>query len=453
MDRWNPIDSAITTLGFDPTGVREGGQSWSGFGDPTGVRSGNLGMGGDPTGVDQWSYGDMGRMWGDPTLGRGFDPLLDIGLASMGVSDPNENVWNPSASGSNGAISSLGGDWSSVDQWNQQIMSASGQYGVPANLIKAVMKLESGGNANIGENGATAVGLMQVTRNNWGDAAARMGLNLDNPADNIAMGAYILKQNYTQYAAWATMNGIDPWKAAVYSYYAGNPYDMSAADSPAQGGSGMSTGAYGDVIWNNYQMLNANAGGAGKAQPIGGMWGGNQGGNNIVNIAQQYLGTPYVWGGIPGKGETPTGWDCSGFTYWLDQNYGSGQLPMGSHYQYQHAQQNGLLFNDMSQLQPGDLVFFDTGNTAGGGAELNRAGHVAMYIGNGQIIHAANPSQGTIISNINDGYYNQRYIGSMHASYSGAVNMGAGTAPSGGGGYRSARDTINWFLTDPNAKW
>jgi hypothetical protein len=107
----------------------------------------------------------------------------------------------------------------------------------------------------------------------------------------------------------------------------------------------------------------------------------------------------------------------------------------------------------MSQLQPGDLVFFDTGNTAGGGAELNRAGHVAMYIGNGQIIHAANPSQGTIISNINDGYYNQRYIGSMHASYSRAVSMGAGSAPTTGAGYRSPRDTINYFMTTPGAKW
>jgi cell wall-associated NlpC family hydrolase len=116
-----------------------------------------------------------------------------------------------------------------------------------------------------------------------------------------------------------------------------------------------------------------------------------------------------------------TGWDCSGMTYWLDQKYGGGQLPMGSHYQYQYAQQSGRLFTDLSQLQSGDLVFIDTGWQGGAGAELNRAGHVAVYIGNGQILHAANQQAGTIVSQLS-AYGN--VLGGMKQSFSGGLGGG-----------------------------
>src|SRR5262249_37049225 len=148
-----------------------------------------------------------------------------------------------------------------------------------------------------------------------------------------------------------------------------------------------------------------------------------------IQIAEQYVGVAYVWGAIPGKGEDPraTGWDCSGMIYWLDQNYGTGELPMGSHYQYQYAQQNGKLFTDMNQLQPGDVVFCDAGPDDGGGAELNRAGHVAMYIGDGQILQAENPSAGTVISDLQAflNYPGQSWLGAMHMSWSGG-GSGAG---------------------------
>jgi len=155
-------------------------------------------------------------------------------------------------SGQGSGMSSLGGDWSGVDQWDSQIGAAAAKYGVPANLIKAVMKLESGGQ-NQAMNGAGAVGPMQVVGSIWGG----LGYDLSQPDQNIMAGAAILKQNYDQYQSWALQNGIDPWKAAVEAYYAGNPYDLSAHDSTAQGGSGMSTGQYGDQVWSDYQNLNA----------------------------------------------------------------------------------------------------------------------------------------------------------------------------------------------------
>jgi cell wall-associated NlpC family hydrolase len=121
----------------------------------------------------------------------------------------------------------------------------------------------------------------------------------------------------------------------------------------------------------------------------------------IVDLAQQYVKkAPYVWGG-----HDPSGWDCSGFVSWLYKNAWGVDISTGSHYQFTQG-----YAIDPSQLQAGDLLFFDTA----GGAEVengNVASHVAMYIGNGQMVHAANPDLGTIISNMNDDYYRPIFLG------------------------------------------
>lgn len=153
--------------------------------------------------------------------------------------------------------------------------------------------------------------------------------------------------------------------------------------------------------------------------PTGGATGpaGPTANSGIVQEAKAYLGAPYVWGSIPNQSQNPfqTGWDCSGFMSYLNAKYGDGKLPAGSHYQYQYAQQTGKLFTNTAQLQPGDLVFFDTGDTEGGGANLNRAGHVGMYLGNDQIISAMNPSMGTVISSFSG--FSSPFIGAMHMTW------------------------------------
>ena len=252
-------------------------------------------------------------------------------------------------------------------------------------------------------------GPMQVNGNAWGN-----GPWMTDPNANIQKGAEILKY-------YLDANGGDV-REALRGYH-GYGSDGNTTDQQ-----------YADIVLGNYNQLQS-GGTGGQVAPIGGLWGGNEQGHNIVSIAEQYLGTPYVWGGIPGKGDDPSsGWDCSGFTYWLDQNYGSGNLPMGSHYQYQYAQESGQLFNNTAQLQPGDLIFFDTGWQGGAGAEMNRAGHVAMYIGNGQIIHAANPEQGTIISQLS-GYYMDRFLGAMQGSFGGGGYQGGAPQASPGGSF------------------
>lgn len=103
----------------------------------------------------------------------------------------------------------------------------------------------------------------------------------------------------------------------------------------------------------------------------------------IVNYAMQFLGNPYVWGGT----SLTKGADCSGFTMSVMKHFGIS-LP---HYSGSQAKMGTRIKS--SQMRPGDLIFY--GNSSG---TIN---HVAMYIGNGQIIHAASRRSGIKISSWN----------------------------------------------------
>ncbi|MGX9133353.1 C40 family peptidase [Rummeliibacillus sp. JY-2-4R] len=90
--------------------------------------------------------------------------------------------------------------------------------------------------------------------------------------------------------------------------------------------------------------------------------------SDIVSTGKQYLGVPYVYGGT-----TPAGFDCSGFTRYVYAKHGIS-LPRTS-----RAQRAAVKYTN--NPQPGDLVFFNVG----GGAIT----HVAIYAGNGMLVHAA----------------------------------------------------------------
>lgn len=117
-----------------------------------------------------------------------------------------------------------------------------------------------------------------------------------------------------------------------------------------------------------------------------------QGDNEIINTAKSFLGTPYQWGGT-----SPSGFDCSGFTqYILAQNGKS--IPRTSQEQFASGQAV-----DKSQLQAGDLVFYDWS----GGTE---ATHVGIYEGNGKMIHA--PHSGDVVKEVDFNSYGQNvYLG------------------------------------------
>jgi peptidoglycan DL-endopeptidase CwlO len=109
---------------------------------------------------------------------------------------------------------------------------------------------------------------------------------------------------------------------------------------------------------------------------------------NVVAIAMRYLGVPYRWGGA----SPSTGFDCSGFTMYVYAQVGIA-LPHYTGSQYAMG-----VPVPRSQLQPGDLVFFDG------------LGHEGLYVGNNQFIHAPHTGDVVKISSIS-GWYASTYVG------------------------------------------
>ena len=105
-------------------------------------------------------------------------------------------------------------------------------------------------------------------------------------------------------------------------------------------------------------------------------------GTNLVNYARNFLGLRYVSAG----NSLSTGTDCSGFTRLI---YGEFGISLG---RTVSSQVYSGTYVSRDDLQPGDLVFYSYGNVAS---------HVAIYMGNGLIIHESNPRDGVKISSVN----------------------------------------------------
>ena len=112
---------------------------------------------------------------------------------------------------------------------------------------------------------------------------------------------------------------------------------------------------------------------------------------NVMRAAYSVIGTPYVFGGT-----TPYGFDCSGFTQYAFARAGV-YLPRMADSQFYSGRQIS-----MSQLRPGDLIFFTTYEPG--------ASHVGIYVGNGNFIHAGT-STGVTVSSAFTGYWGARYYG------------------------------------------
>jgi cell wall-associated NlpC family hydrolase len=112
--------------------------------------------------------------------------------------------------------------------------------------------------------------------------------------------------------------------------------------------------------------------------------------SSVVGIAMRYLGVKYVWGGA-----SPSGFDCSGLVMYVFAQVGVS-LPHYTVAQYNYANSVSVPRNE---LEPGDLVFF-----AG-------LGHVGIYVGNGQFIHAPHTGDVVRIDSLSEGWYASEYYG------------------------------------------
>jgi cell wall-associated NlpC family hydrolase len=136
--------------------------------------------------------------------------------------------------------------------------------------------------------------------------------------------------------------------------------------------------------------------GGGSSSTGGGCWSPPPAGplgQQAVAIAQRYLGVPYVWGGA-----SPSGFDCSGLTMYV-------YAQLGIHLDHYTGSQWGAGPHvSMSQLMPGDLVFFYSGHD-----------HVGIYMGGGLFIHAPHTGDVVKISSLS-GYYAGVFAGAVRVA-------------------------------------
>jgi len=116
-------------------------------------------------------------------------------------------------------------------------------------------------------------------------------------------------------------------------------------------------------------------------------------GDRVVEFAKSFIGTPYVYGGA-----SPSGFDCSGFVYYVYKNFGVTLNRVAN-----DQRLNGYAV-EKANLRPGDIVMFSR-NADG------YITHVGIYVGDNQFIHSPQTGETVEIVSISRGYYGYGYVG------------------------------------------
>jgi cell wall-associated NlpC family hydrolase len=269
------------------------------------------------------------------------------------------------------------------------IKQASASTGVPSSVIAGIMDTEAGGPNSVSPAGA--MGFMQVMPQHF-----QPGENGLDPATNIQRGAEILADNYKRYGSWDKA-------AAAYFGAIDSSGNILGGAQDARGTTGST---YVSKFQNNLQNYQTAPGATLMSAPPGNTAGqslsdpnaqstqGGPSGQQWLQIAEDQLSKPYIWGSTGGRSDfsqNPAGFDCSGFVSYVMKTGFGVDLPAftGSAYQQTRA------LGPNEQPRPGDVVFYnmDSGDP--------HEQHIALYIGDGKIIQAGGTRQDVNIASAN----------------------------------------------------
>lgn len=342
----------------------------------------DIGNNGQSTGPHlHFEYWEGGRLEG----GTAIDPMLELGQAGS----PTDA--SPASGQSDVAIDcgfgTAGGDLRSGSvppEFEPWIRKAGAICpGVSAPLIASQLSAENGFRygPSAPVSGTGALGPAQFMPPTW--ATWGKDYDEDGRVDPNSIGDAVLSQAHfmcslnTDIIAAIGAGKVqgDPTALTIAAYNAGIGAVLSAGGMPSGGDYTTQTQPYVAKILAG-QAQYTSAGSTGRLVPT------ETGGNTVVEAARQYLGTPYVWGGGDITGPSRGGFDCSGLTSFAYYSGKQMTLPRTSEGQWALGSEIPI-----DQAMPGDLVFGSFGT--------NGPGHVGIYIGNGQMIHA--PTTGDVV--------------------------------------------------------
>jgi cell wall-associated NlpC family hydrolase len=237
----------------------------------------------------------------------------------------------------------------------------SNQTGIPWQILAAISKVESGFGANMGPSAAGAVGYCQFLPATWS------AYGVDGDGDGIA-DPYNYRDCIPAMGRYLMANGAPPdMRRAIFAYNHSSPY---------------------------IELVLAVAAGYGYVDPssIPG---------RAVSLARAQIGAPYAWGA-----QGPDAFDCSGLVLWIYGQLGL-QVPRTAQQQFDWATPI-----DPSQLQPGDLAFFE--NTY---PSPDRITHVGIYSGSGMVVMATTTGDYVREVLLSDPYWSAHFAGAGRPPY------------------------------------
>lgn len=210
------------------------------------------------------------------------------------------------------------------------------------------------------------------------DAAAKAQEAADQAAaEQAAANAQAQAEAAAQAAADAQAQADAQAKAAADAQAAADAAAQQQQQQPQTDGSQSG----GNTADNQEQQFGDTTGGSTETPDAGQSSNASGLRQSVVSFALQFVGNPYVWGGT----SLTNGADCSGFTQSVMANFGISIPRVAA------SQAGSGRAVDLGSIQPGDLLFY---NGDGG------IGHVSMYIGNNQVVHASSSTTGIIVSDM-----------------------------------------------------